>query len=376
MATDSSIAQPSGTGPLTGSPATAPLPLSRKRGLPRFQEVGLLVVILILGLILYIYGVHDAHGGTNTFLNPDNLVGQIATYMAVYAIMAVGQTFVIITGGIDISVGSIFALSAMICADVMQRMDPASGPLKAICVAFLVAPGVGLLCGLINGLLITIVRLHPFIVTLGTMSIFRCIANIWTVEKTLPNQGRVIPPSFTDDFMYRYFFEEHIQGGVQLMPLIVTLIVVALGWFYLRMTVAGRENYAIGGNEEASRFSGIPVNRVKLRVYALCGLATGVAAVVNLGWFSTTSSSTGSGYELSVIAAAVVGGASLTGGRGTALGALLGALVIRLIENGIFKMHLNQEYSLGIVGAAIVIAAAIDRASESIRKARLARGKF
>ena len=257
----------------------------------------------------------------------------------------------------------------------MQRMDPASTPLKAITVAFLVAPGIGLLCGLINGLFVTIVRLHPFIVTLGTMSVFRCIANIWTVEKTLPNQGREIPTSFTDNFMYRYFFESHITGGVQLMPLIVTLVVVAFGWFYLRVMVAGRQNYAIGGNEEASRFSGIPVNLVKLRVYALCGLSAGIAAVVNLGWFSTTSSSTGSGYELSVIAAAVVGGASLTGGRGTALGALLGALVIRLIENGIFKMHLNQEYSLGIVGGAIIIAAAIDRTSESIRKARLARGK-
>jgi len=166
------------------------------------------------------------------------------------------------------------------------------------------------------------------------------------------------------------------MGGIQLMPLIITLIVVALGWFYLGMTVWGRENYAIGGNEEASRFSGIPVGLVKLRVYALCGLACGLAAVVNLGWYSTTSSSTGMGYELSVIAAAVVGGASLTGGRGTALGALLGALVIRLIENGIFKLHLNQQHSLGIIGTAIIVAAAIDQASESLRKRRLARGKF
>jgi ribose/xylose/arabinose/galactoside ABC-type transport system permease subunit len=367
-------------GDMSSNPAAAEvvtLPAKPRFRLPRMQEAGLLVVILILGLILSAYGAHDAHGGANTFLNADNLVTQIATYMAVYAIMSVGQTFVIITGGIDISVGSIFALAAMVCADVMQRIDPNSGMLKSILVALLVAGGVGLLCGLINGALITLVRLHPFIVTLGTMSIFRCIANIWTVEKTLPNQGRTIPPSFTDNFIYRYFFANPDgTGGVQLMPLVVTLAVVALGWFYLRLTVAGRENYAIGGNEEAARFSGIAVNRVKLRVYALCGLSCGIAALVNLGWFSTTSSDTGRGYELDVIAAAVVGGASLTGGRGTALGALLGALVIRLIENGIFKMHLNQEYSMGIVGAAIVIAAAIDRASESIRKARLARGKL
>jgi ribose/xylose/arabinose/galactoside ABC-type transport system permease subunit len=365
---------------MTSNPAAAEiLPLQQKRRvhLPRMQEAGLILVILLLAVALTAYGRYDAHGGANTFLNVQNLIGQIATYMAVYAIMAVGQTFVIITGGIDISVGSIFALSAMICADVMQRMDPNSGAIRSIGVALLVAPGVGLLCGLINGLLITLVRLHPFIVTLGTMSIFRCIANIWTVEKTLPNQGRTIPPAFTDDFIYRYFFvKPDGTGGVQLMPLIVMLVVVVLGWFYLRLTVAGRENYAIGGNEEAARFSGIPVNRVKLRVYALCGLTAGVAAMVNLGWFSTISSNTGLGYELDVIAAAVVGGASLIGGRGTALGALLGALVIALIKNGIYKTHTPPEYSLGIVGAAIIIAAAIDQASESIRKARLAKGKL
>src|SRR4051812_34511586 len=177
-----------------------------RRGLPRLQELGLVIVILVLAGVLTIYGFVDAQGGTNTFLNTDNLVEQVATVMAVYAIMAVGQTCVIITGGIDISVGSIFALSAMICADVLQRMNPETPAWRSILVAFLVAPGVGLLCGLINGLLVTLARLHPFIVTLGTMSIFRCVANVWTTEKTLPNQGREIPKSFTD-FMYRYFFE-------------------------------------------------------------------------------------------------------------------------------------------------------------------------
>ena len=155
------------------------------------------------------------------------------------------------------------------------------------------------------------------------------------------------------------------------MPMIVMLAVVALGWFYLRMTVAGRENYAVGGNELASRFSGIRVNIVKLRVYAISGLTAGIAGTVSLGWFGTASSSSGAGYELSVIAAAVVGGASLTGGRGTALGALLGALVIRMIENGILRMHLNQEYSLIIIGTAIIIAVSIDRLSEYLRNKRI-----
>ncbi|HEY7086590.1 MAG TPA: ABC transporter permease [Tepidisphaeraceae bacterium] len=355
---------------------TTPERARKRRAAPRLQELGLIVVILVLGTILTINGFYDAHGGTNTFLNLNNIVGQIATFMAVYAIMAVGQTCVIITGGIDISVGSIYALSALGCAAVLQNLLPEASAWTVLPIAFLAGPGIGLLCGLVNGVLITALRLHPFIVTLGTLSIFRGLANVAVTIKTLPSQGKTIPPAFTDNFMQRYFFESSPGvGGVQLMPLIIMLAVVAIGWFYLHMMVTGRENYAIGGNEEAARFSGIRINLVKLRVYAISGLSAGIAGAVSLGYFSTASTDTGRGYELTVIAAAVVGGASLTGGRGTALGALLGALVIRMIENGIFKLHLNQEYSQIIVGSAIIIAVSIDRVSEYLRAKRLARAK-
>jgi ribose/xylose/arabinose/galactoside ABC-type transport system permease subunit len=126
----------------------------------------------------------------------------------------------------------------------------------------------------------------------------------------------------------------------------------------------------VGGNEEAARFSGLRVGWVKVRVYALTGLLAGVAGMVSAGRFGTASSDTGTGYELTVIAAAVVGGASLTGGRGTALGAMLGALVIRLIENGITILRLNTEFSTIIIGAAIIVAVAIDRISEYARARR------
>jgi ribose/xylose/arabinose/galactoside ABC-type transport system permease subunit len=347
---------------------------SGKWAMPRMQELGLLVVILVIGTLLSAYGHVDAHGGTNTFFNVDNLVGQIATYMAVYAIMAVGVTFVIITGGIDISVGSVFALSALAAAGVLQNLDPQTPVIEATLIAFTVGSGAGLLCGLLNGVLVTTLRLHPFIVTLGTLSIYRGIANVATTIKTLPAPGKELPGSFTAGFMQRYFFESAAGvGGVQLMPTLVMLLVVAVGWFYLRMTIGGRETYAVGGNEEAARFSGIRVKWIKLRVYAMSGLAAGIAGTVSLGWFSTASANTGTGYELMVIAAAVVGGASLVGGRGTALGAMLGALIIRMIENGIFKMHLSQEYSLIIVGSAIIIAVSIDRVSEYLRARRLTR---
>ena len=332
------------------------------------------MVIVILGLSLTVFSRQPGSGRPNPFLNFDNLIDGIATPMSVYAIMAVGATFVIITGGIDISIGAIFALSALGAAAVLQGYSPETSSWKILTLAFVVAPGIGLLCGLVNGALVTGLRMHPFIVTLGTMGIFRGIANVATTQKVLPTRGRVLHDALTTNFMQRYFFTDREGlGGAQLMPMMVMLAVVMLGWFYLQLLVAGRENYAIGGNEEAARFSGLRVGRIKLRVYALSGLTAGIAGLVSLGWFGTVSTATGEGYELTVIAAAVVGGASLTGGRGTALGALLGALVIRMIENGIFVLHAPQEYSRIIIGSAIIIAVAIDRFAEEFSRRRARR---
>src|SRR5439155_19390289 len=187
--------------------------------------------------------------------------------------------------------------------------------------------------------------------------------------KTVPAAGKALPLAFTIHFMRVEF------AGLQFMPLIIMLIVVAAGWVYLHLMVAGRETYAIGGNEEAARFSGLHVSAIKLRVYAIAGLCAGIAGMVSLGRFGTASTSTGTGYELTVIAAAVVGGASLSGGRGTALGALLGTLVLALIQNGIYILHLQEEYRLIITGIAIIIAVALDRFSEYVRERRLAGAK-
>jgi ribose/xylose/arabinose/galactoside ABC-type transport system permease subunit len=346
--------------------------------LPRLQEAGLLVVILLIGMLLTFAGGSVTVGGAkvNNFLRASNLLGGVATPMSVYAIMAVGVTCVIIAGGIDISVGSIFALSALATAFVLQNFAEEAPGWKAIPTAAAVACGVGLLCGLINGGLVVGLRMHPFIVTLGTMSIFRGIGNVWITVKTLPAPGKTLPLSFTDNFMMYELPRKFIGvAGLQPAPILVALACVAAGAFYLSLTVAGRENYAVGGNEEAARFSGLPVGRIKLRVYALSGLAAGIAGLVSVGYFGSASTATGQGYELTVIAAAVVGGASLTGGRGTALGALLGALVIKLIENGIFILKLNREYSSIIIGIAIIVAVAVDRFSEYLRNRRLAGAK-
>jgi len=334
---------------------------------PAAQEVGLALVVVLLGVILSGYGWHDAAPGRpNTFLNFDNLVDGVATPMSYYAIMAIGLTIVIITGGIDISVGAVMALAALGTAAALQNLPADASALQVLPIAILVPMAIGLLCGLINGALVVWLNLHPFIVTLGTMSIFRGLANVLPAEKTLPAAGKRLPAAFTTDFMRVEVF------GLQPMPLIIMLVCVALGWFYLRLMVTGRETYAVGGNEEAARFSGLGVDWVKLRTYALAGLSAGIAGMVSVGRFGTASTSTGTGYELTVIAAAVVGGASLSGGRGTAIGALLGTLIIALIENGIIILRFAQEYRLVIIGLAIIVAVSIDRLSAMLRARRSA----
>lgn len=332
------------------------------------QEFGLALVVLVIGTILAVYGWNEAAPGRpNTFLNFDNFIDGIATPMSYYAIMAVGVTIVIITGGIDISVGSVMALSALGAAAAMQNLPADASAMQVLPVAICVPLGIGLLCGLINGGLIVGLNLHPFIVTLGTMSIFRGLANVLPAEKTLPSAGRQLPAAFTTDFMRIELF------GIQPMPLVIMLLCILAGGFYLRVMITGRETYAIGGNEEAARFSGLRVGWIKLRTYAIAGLTAGIAGMVSVGRFGTASTSTATGYELTVIAAAVVGGASLIGGRGTALGALFGTLVIALIENGILILRLAQEYRLVIIGAAIIVAVALDRLSAHLRSRRSAK---
>ena len=347
-----------------------PQPTSAKPAARRSlaQEVGLALVVIVLGIILAGYGWHDAAPGRpNAFLNFDNLVDGVATPMSYYAIMAVGLTGGIITGGIDISVGSIMALAALGGATALQGLPLDAPAWQVLPIAFAVPLLIGLVCGLVNGALIVGLNLHPFIVTLGTMSIFRGLANVLPAQKTLPAAGKRLPEAFTTDFMRLEFF------GIQPLPLVIMLGCVAIGWFYLRLMIAGRETYAVGGNEEAARFSGLRVNAIKLRTYALSGLCASIAGMVSLGRFGTASTSTGTGYELTVIAAAVVGGASLAGGKGTALGALLGTLIIALIENGILILRLAQEYRLIIIGLAIVVAVALERLSHHLRQRRASR---
>lgn len=374
----------------TGSSSNA---TGKRRGglrLPRMQEAGLLVVIFLLGLLLtFAAEPITVRGQTvNNFFRLDNVIPNVATPMSWMAIMAIGVTFVIVAGGIDISVGSIFGLAALATAAVLQNFPENASRWTVLPVALIVPLGIGLLCGLVNGAIVIGLRMHPFIATLGTLSIFRGIALISVASKSLPYGDKTLPEAFTSHFMS---WQLTMQRGaappllLQPMPMIIMLLCVMAGWIFLSHTVAGREIYALGGNEEAARFSGLPVGRIKLRVFALSGLAAGIAGMVSTGYYGSANTATGEGYELTVIAAAVVGGASLTGGRGSALGAVLGALIIKLIENGIYilkklslgfiTLSLSKEYSKIIIGSAIIVAVAVDRLSEYLRTKRLKKTK-
>jgi ribose/xylose/arabinose/galactoside ABC-type transport system permease subunit len=345
-------------------PPLTPIDARPRWRMPVMQEAGLLGVIIIVALILSVFGYYRAPAGRiNSFLELDNLIGGMAVPMSYFAIMALGATLVIITGGIDISVGSIFTAACLGTAGLLQYVPRDAAGWWVVPLAFVLAGGIGMVFGLVNGALIVFLRLHPFIVTLGTMSVIRGIAVVSPPQTTLPLPGRQVPDAFTAGFVR---WEIH---GLRPVPMLIMLACVGLAWFYLRMTVGGREIYAVGGNEEAARFSGIRVGRVKMRVYALSGLAAGVAALVYLGRFGTASTQLArAGYELTVIAAAAVGGASLSGGRGSALGALLGTLIIRLLENGIDIVGLNQDYSQIVIGSAIIVAVSIDQLSQVLRR--------
>ncbi len=205
---------------------------------------------------------------------------------------------------------------------------------------------------------------HPFIITLGTMAIFRGIAFVITNGQSVG----VFPPAFRDLIRAGLPFG---LGELSLRPLFVMLMVTLVGGIFLRRMAAGRRVYAVGGNELASRYSGIRVERVKLGVFLISGLTAGIAALLSIGYYGAATSGDGSGYELNVIAAAVVGGASLSGGKGTALGALLGALVIQMISSGIVILGIDQNYSQIIIGSVVIVAVVLDQFNAWLARRRL-----
>jgi len=279
---------------------------------------------------------------TSTFLTASNLTN-IVVQTSVVGIAAVGGTFVIITSGIDLSVGSNVALSGMVAAYFMTHGLPGGG-LTGVLVAIVV----GMLVGVFNGLSTTFLRLTPFIATLAALAMARGLTQEVSKGQTIFG----FPSSYT-------FLGNGSILGIQ-APVVVTLLVFLIGHLLLTRTRFGHEVYALGGNREAARLAGIPVKRVQFSVYVLAGLCAGLAAVVLTGRLNSALSSAATGLELQVIAAVVIGGTSLFGGRGSLAGTVIGVLLIGVIANGLTLLNVNPFLQQFVQGAVIFVAVLLD----------------
>ena len=333
------------------------------------QQLGLVIIILLLGVLMTIFApthVDRISGHTvSNFLNPTTLI-QIATDTSFFAIMAVGMTMVIISAGIDLSIGSIYALCAVLMALYMHSSMATAPAFQQVIVAILICCGVGLLAGLVNGVMVCRLGVHPFIITLGTMWVFRGIAFVKTKGLSI-----LVPDSLTHVAKANLGMRRDLFP----IPMLVMLVVAIAGALFLQKTTWGRRIFAVGGNIEAAKYSGLSINRILTSVYVLAGLAAGIAAFVGTSYYGSASSGDATGYELYVIASAVVGGASLNGGKGSAVGALLGALLIVMIRQAIRTFDWDQNYEYIIIGTAIVVSVVLDRWGNVLAQRHLMRAR-
>lgn len=294
-----------------------------------------LVVIFALGVLI----------NTNTLASA-NLVN-VVTRSAFIAIVAVGATFVIASGGLDLSVGSMMAFVTGVMIMIMNGLAPSFGN-WAIVIGAGGALVVGALCGLLNGVIVTVGRIEPFIVTLGTMGIFRAFITFMTDGGSLP-----LDRSLREAFRPVYF--GNLFGIPN--PVLITLLVALIGAFILYRTKYGRRLTAAGSNAEVARFSGVPVGRVRMIAYVIQGLCVAVAAICYVPRLGAATPTTGQLWELQVITAVVIGGTLLRGGKGRIWGTVAGALILELIANIMVLSNMVSEYLVAAVQGAIIILA-------------------
>ena len=319
---------------------TNPVQFKKTKNLVRTREAGVFLALVLLCISMGLLSPY--------FLLPENIFNVLRS-MATIAIMAIGMTMVIVTGGIDLSVGSVLAASAMLTARLIQftSINPWFAVLLGI--AF------GMSLGLINGLLITKVKIAPFIATLGMLSIARGLTYLiasglqGTVASNIPMRNENV------NFMGAGYL------GPVPFPVILMIILITIFSLFLKYTVLGRQIYAVGSNEQAARLSGVNIAWVKLFVYSLTGALSGFAGILNAGLLSTAATNAGLGNELDVIAAVVIGGASLAGGEGTIYGALIGAAIMAVLRNAFVLLKLPVYIQTIAIGVVIILAVASDQ---------------
>jgi ribose transport system permease protein len=295
--------------------------------LDRSLEYGLLIGFILLCALLTLV--------SPVFLTPINLFN-VALQASVVAILAFGQTFVILSAGIDLSVGSVLALTAA----VMAMQTGQNGVLVGILVGLLA----GAVLGALNGLFVTRARVAPFIATLAMLAIARGLTYIYTQGSPI----RVDQPAFN-------VFGQGTLGAVP-VPVIIMLAVFLVCWVVLTQTRFGRYVFAIGSNPEVTRLAGVPIDRYVVAVYAISGLLAALGGLILTGRLAAADPNAATGYELDVIAAVVIGGTSLFGGRGGVFGTLIGALIIAVVGNGMVLLNVNPFWTQAVKGAIILIA--------------------
>ncbi len=308
------------------------------RNITKAREFSVFCALLLLFAIMSIASPY--------FFSTQNIFNVLRN-MSTVAIVSVGVTMVIITGGIDLSVGSLLAVASMLSARLMwEGVHPA--------LAFVAGLVFGLLLGLANGLIITRIKVNPFITTMGMMSIARGL----TYYLATGVKGAVASNIPVKDPVLNFLGSGYIW--VIPMPVVSMAVLVTLATWFLRNMVLGRQIYAVGSNIEAARLSGVKVERVQLFVYALTGIMSAYAGILNMGLLATAATNAGSGSELDVVAAVIIGGASLAGGAGTIYGAVLGACIMALLRNAFVLLHLPAFIQTITIGAVLILAVASD----------------
>lgn len=302
-----------------------------------WQTFGPLLSLIILSVLIW--------SQEAVFMTSGNWLN-IARQASLTAILGVGMTFVILTGGVDLSAGSMVALSAVSGALMIDKHG------WGMWEAALLMLAVGALLGLINGLIITLGKIPPFIATLGTMQIYRGAASQLTAGQPISFLNKKVP-------------DWDIWGTRSLgpfpSPVIIALCMFLVGFLILRYTRLGLYVYAIGGNETATRFSGVQIDRYKIAVYTFMGMCAGVAAIMLTSRLNSAKADFATGEELNAIAAVVIGGTSLFGGEGTIVGTMIGAMLMAVIRNGLTLMHISAFYQQIVIGAVIILAVLVDR---------------
>nr|WP_157669362.1 ribose ABC transporter permease [Chitinibacter sp. GC72] len=280
------------------------------------------------------------------FMTVGNLLN-VFRQVSINALIAFGMTLVILLGGIDLSVGSILALSSVLTALMLSH---GVDPVVAASVGILAGAGMGM----INGVIISKGKVAPFIATLGMMTILRGLSLVFS-------EGRPIT-GLNSDF-FAMLGGGYVAGFIP-VPVILMLVMFAVFWFVLKRTVFGRHVYAVGGNEEAAALSGIKTDRIKIWVYTLSGAMAATAGMILTSRLNSAQPTAGTGYELDAIAAVVLGGTSLTGGRGWIFGTLVGALLIGILNNGLNLLGVSSFYQQVIKGVVILLAVLLDRSGK------------